>query len=492
MTSLLKNFIEGAWVDSHGTESVAVVNPANKKPLASTPLGTKRDVDHAVSAAVNAFESWKSVPAQERVQYFFALKSLMEKHAEDLSRMITQEHGKTLAESKGEVRRAIQMVETACGIPSLMMGENFEGIARGIDCSTVNRPMGVFACIAPFNFPAMIPFWFWPFAVACGNTYVLKASERVPLTSMHMFELFEEVGFPKGVVNLVHGGQEAANALCTHPDVKGISFVGSTPVAKHIYRTACYEGKRVQALGGAKNVMVVLPDAMQGDLAKKSVATAVESITGCAGERCLAGSLVLCVGDDAYEKFKSGALGIVRSMVTGDGLDEKTNMGPLISQEAKDRVSGLIQRALDEGAHILEDGRVGVDELPGYYLRPSILTEVSRSMEIAKEEVFGPVILINKVESLDEAIDWINGIPYANTCTLFTNSGGMARAFTSQVDPSMIGINIGVPAPMAFFSFGGSKESFFGDIKAHGKASVKFFTDTYTSIYRWHSDESIW
>ena len=266
MTSLLKNFIDGEWVESHGQDSVDVENPANMQLLASTPLGTSEDVNAAVKAAAKAFDSWKRVPAQDRVQYFFALKSQLEKHSEDLSRLITSEHGKTLAESKGEVRRAIQMVETACGIPTLMMGENFEDIGSGIDCATVNRPMGVFACIAPFNFPAMIPFWLWPFAVACGNTYVLKASERVPLTSIHMFELIEEIGFPKGVVNLVHGGKEVANALCTHPQVRGVSFVGSTPVAKHIYQTACHEGKRVQALGGAKNVMVVLPDAMHGDL----------------------------------------------------------------------------------------------------------------------------------------------------------------------------------------------------------------------------------
>ncbi|MFK7824653.1 MAG: CoA-acylating methylmalonate-semialdehyde dehydrogenase [Oligoflexales bacterium] len=492
MGNLLKNYIAGKWLESHGQGSVEVLNPANKELLASTPLGTYDDANEAVIAAADAFEAWKKTPAQDRIQYFFKLKSKMEEHCSDLSHIITQEHGKTIAESMGEIRRAIQMVETACGIPSLMMGENFEDIARGIDCSTVNRPMGVFACVAPFNFPAMIPFWFWPFAVACGNTYVLKASERVPLTSLRIFELIEEVGFPPGVVNLVHGGKEVANALCKHPLVKGISFVGSTPVAKHIYSTACSEGKRVQALGGAKNVMVVLPDAMQGELGKKSVTTAVESITGCAGERCLAGSLVLCVGDETYEKFKSEAMVTVNTMKTGDGLDDQTNMGPLISQDAKDRVAGLIEMSVTEGAEVLIDGRQGVDHLPGYFLRPSLLAQINPAMKIAREEVFGPVILVSKVDSLDDAIEWINSIPFANTCTLFTNSGGDARAFASQVDPSMIGINIGVPAPMAYFSFGGSKQSFFGDIKAHGQASIKFFTDTCTTIYRWHSKSSIW
>lgn len=492
MTKLLKNYIDGQWVASHGGASVPVINPANKQLLASTPLGTCDDVDDAVQVAARAFNSWRKTPAQDRIQYFFALKAKLEEHKAEISRIITEEHGKTLTESEGELRRAIQMVETACGMPSLMMGENFEDIAKGIDCSTVNRPMGVFACIAPFNFPIMIPFWFWPFAVACGNTYILKASERVPLTAMFLFELLEQLGLPKGVVNLVHGGKEVANALCTHPQVKGISFVGSTPVAKHIYRTACNEGKRVQALGGAKNAMVVLEDAMQGELAKKSVATAVESITGCAGERCLAGSLVLCVGEQAYQQFKSAAVEYASSMKVGDGLDKTNQMGPLISQEAKDRVAGLIERSIAEGAEVLLDGRLKVADLPGFYLRPTVLAQVKQSMEIAQIEVFGPVILISKVDSLDEAIEWINSIPFANTCTLFTNSGGHARNFASQVDPSMIGINIGVPAPMAFFSFGGSKESFFGDVKAHGKASIKFFTDTYTTIYRWHSESGIW
>ena len=491
MVERLKNLVNGEWTEAGGREDFVVENPATKEVLAMTPSGTKEDADRAVQAAKNAFKFWKKTPAADRIQPFFRLKTLMETHSEELSRIITTEHGKTLVESRGSVRRAIQMVETACGMPSLMMGNHFEDIAKGIDCSAVRRPLGVFAGIAPFNFPAMVPFWFWPFAVASGNTYVLKASERVPLTAIRIFDLIKEAGFPDGVVNLVQGGKEVAQALCVHPDVKGVSFVGSTPVAKQVYQAATGAGKRAQALGGAKNVMVALPDAMQGIMKQKSIDTAVESITGCAGERCLAGSVVLCVGDETYQSFQEGAVAAAKNIVVGPGLDAKTCMGPLISSQALDRVSGLIERAIQEGAKVLLDGREDCSS-EGYFMKPTVLCDIEEHMEIAREEVFGPVILLAKVKDLDASIDWINRIPYANTTTLFTSSGGHARKFVTEVDPSMIGVNIGVPAPMSFFSFGGSKESFFGDIKAHGKSSVEFFTEESTTIYRWYSDGQIW
>jgi malonate-semialdehyde dehydrogenase (acetylating)/methylmalonate-semialdehyde dehydrogenase len=383
------------------------------------------------------------------------------------------------------------MVETACGMPTLMMGENFEDIASGIDSSSVRRPLGVFAGITPFNFPAMVPFWFWPFAIASGNTFILKPSERVPLTSIRVFELLAEIGLPKGVMNLVHGGKEVVDALCTHPQVKGISFVGSTPVAKHIYTLGSSTGKRVQAFGGAKNIMVVMPDSLEEATCDKTVSTAVESITGCAGERCLAGSLVLCVGEDTYKTFQEKALSFAKAIKVGPGLNTKNTMGPLISLEAKKRVVGLISRAVDARATLMLDGRVSENK-EGYFLNPSIISDVKPEMEIAQTEVFGPVILLAKVHTLDEAIQWINRLPFANTTTLFTNSGSHARYFCYHVDPSMIGINIGVPAPMAFFSFGGSKDSFFGDTKAHGKSCVNFFTDTYTTIQRWYHEGEIW
>lgn len=486
---MIWNYIGGEWVESFGKETVDVIDPATEALLGKTPLGTEKDVENAVEAANKAFQEWRSCPAVDRVQYLFRLKNRMEEELDLLSEMITKEHGKTVAESRGSVRRAIQMVETACGIPSLMMGENFEDIARGIDSSSVRRPMGVFAGIAPFNFPAMVPFWFWPFAVACGNTFVLKPSERVPLTSLRIFEILDELGFPPGVMNMVHGGKEVVDSLCTHPKVKGVSFVGSTPVAKHVYTLGCASGKRVQALGGAKNLMVVMPDSLEKAFCDRTVSTAIESITGCAGERCLAGSLVLCVGKETYKSFEEKAVQFAKKIKVGSGFDPETMMGPLISKEAKARVEGLIERAVKEGAKLLLDGR---KDSEAYFLKPTVLSGIKAEMEIAQEEIFGPVILIGEVSTLKESVDWINSLPYGNTTTLFTQSGAHARYFSYHVDPSMIGINIGVPAPMSFFSFGGSKASFFGDIKAHGASSVDFFTDTYTTIYRWYSDSGIW
>ncbi len=485
---MIKHYINGTWLTSESKESLAVHNPATGEVLAHCPLGTAKELDQAVQAAKIAFKTWRSTPAVDRVQYFFKLKNLLEENFEEISKLITLEHGKTLAEARGDIRRGIQMVETACGIPTLMMGDHFEDIAPGIDCKAVNRPMGVFGVIAPFNFPAMVPFWFWPFGVATGNTVVLKPSERVPLTQMKIFELIEKAGFPKGVVNMVHGGKDVVNAMCTHPDVKGVSFVGSTPVAKHVYVTSTSHGKRAQALGGAKNFMVVLPDAQLD----KAAATAYESITGCAGERCLAGSVVVSVGADTAKKIEELVVMRAKETVIGSGLDSKVTMGPLISQAAKDRVKALIQSAIDDGAKVLVDGREGVDQLPGYFLKTTVLKGILPHMKIAKEEVFGPVVLLAESDSLDSCISWINSSTFANTTTLFTTSGAAARKFSYEVDPSMIGINIGVPAPMSFFSFGGSKDSFFGDVKAHGNACITFYTDTKVTVERWGSDANIW
>ena len=485
---MLKNYVNGLWTESKGTESLDVLNPANSDVLEKCPLGTPEDVDQAVEAAQEAYQTWRQTPAVQRVQPLFKLKALLEANFDELAKAVTLENGKTLIEAKGSVRRGIQMVETACGIPTLMMGEVSEDIAAGIDSQAVKQPMGVFAGITPSNFPAMVPFWFWPFAVACGNTYVLKPSERVPLTQMKIFKLIEEAGFPKGVVNLVHGGKEVVNALCTHPKVKGISFVGSTPVAKHVYSLGASSGKRVQSLGGAKNTMVVLPDALMD----KSTATALESITGCAGQRCLAGSIVLCVGDEAYKDVSTRIVKSASDISVGDGLDPNVQMGPVISEESRQRILGLIQSALDEGAEMLLDGREVKDSKGGFFIRPTVLGKVTLEMKIAQEEVFGPVVLMSKTDTLDNAIQWVNQSPFANTTTLFTTSGAAARKFSYEVTPSMVGINIGVPAPMAYFSFGGSKDSFFGDIKVHGRAGVNFFTDTKVTINRWEKDSSIW
>lgn len=486
--SVVQNYIHGQWVPSTGTETVDVFNPANKQVLAKCPLGTATDVDKAVQAAKEAFKTWRQTPTLDRTQVLFRLKALLEEHVDELARLCTMENGKTYAESLGDVRRGIQMVETACGMPTLMMGKVAEDIAPGIDCHAIRRPMGVFAAITPFNFPAMVPFWFWPFAVACGNTFVLKPSERVPLTQVRIFELIEKAGMPKGVINMVQGGKDVVNALCTHPDVQGISFVGSTPVAKYVYTTGTSHGKRVQALGGAKNFMVVLPDAVMD----ATVRTVLESCTGCAGQRCLAGSVILGVGDETYKALEAGLVSAARETTIGDGLDPKSQIGPVISEAARERVKGLIQSAVDQGATILVDGREGVEHLDGYFLKPTIIGNVTPEMKIAQEEVFGPVVCIGKTETFDQAIEWLNGSDFGNTTSLFTSSGAAARKFSYEVEPSMIGINIGVPAPMAFFSFGGSKDSFFGDVKAHGPASVEFYTDTKVTVERWMKNASIW
>lgn len=481
----MKNYINGEWIASTGTETIEVINPATEEVLALSPLGTVKDVDKAVAAAKDAFKTWRRTPAIDRTQCLFRLKTLLEENVESLVKLCTQEHGKTLVESRGDVRRGIQMVETACGIPTLLMGQSFEDIATGIDCQAVRQPMGVFAGITPFNFPAMVPFWFWPFAVATGNTYVLKPSERVPLSQIKIFELIEKAGFPKGVMNLVLGGKEVVNSLCSHPDVKGVSFVGSTPVAKHVYQLSTSHGKRVQALGGAKNFMVVLPDANL----ETSVKTCLESIVGCAGQRCLAGSVILCVGN-TYDEVKKQIVRAASDMIVGDGADPRTQMGPVISRASVERIKGLIQSAIDERAEVLLDGRNHSGK--GYFLKPTVIGEVKPNMRVAREEIFGPVVCLARVKSLDEAIQWINNSPFANTASLFTNSGAAARQFSYEAAPAMLGLNIGVPAPMSFFSFGGAKDSFFGDIKAHGQSGVQFFTDTKVTIQRWNKDSNIW
>ncbi|MBI2067024.1 MAG: CoA-acylating methylmalonate-semialdehyde dehydrogenase [Deltaproteobacteria bacterium] len=485
---MIKNYINGQWGESQGRESVEVVNPATKELLDRCPLGTPGDVDRAVQAASSAFVSWRRTPVIDRVQPFFRLKTLMEENLPALARQVTIENGKILAEAIGSVRRAIQMVETACGMPSLMMGQFSEDIAGEIDCLSVRQPIGVFASINPFNFPAMVPFWFWPFAVAAGNTFIVKPSERVPLTQIKIFELIEKAGFPKGVINMVQGGKEVVNALLAHPTIKGISFVGSTPVAKYVYQTGTANLKRVQALGGAKNSMVVLPDASL----EKSARVAFESITGCAGERCLAGSVVICVGDEVDRKFRDLVIPIASDTIVGNGLEARVQMGPVISEAARERIKGLIQSAVDEGADLLLDGRKNLGDLPGFFLRPTVIGGVRPGMRIAEEEIFGPVVCLAKVDSFDDAIRWINSSPYGNTTTLFTTSGAAARKFSYEVDPGMVGINIGVPAPMAFFSFGGRKDSFFGDVKAHGNQCINFFTDTKVITERWLKDSSIW
>lgn len=476
----LKNYINGAFIDSASDRALDVFNPATNEVITQVPLSTAADLDSAVSAAQNAFKSWRRTPPAERAKYIFAFKNLMEQHFEEIAELVTKEHGKTLNEARGDVRRGIDNLDVACGMPSLMKGEALEDVGRGIDCVSLRRPMGVFAAITPFNFPAMVPLWFMPYAIATGNTFILKPSEQVPTTQQRMFELWDQVGLPKGVINMVHGAHEIVNGLCSHPGIAGVSFVGSSPVARHVYQTAATHGKRVQALGGAKNFLVVMPDAE----VEQTTNILVESCYGCAGERCLAGSTLVLVGE-AYDIFKDKIVDKVKSIKVGNGLEDGVSLGPVISAQHKERVMGYIQKGIDEGAELLVDGRIGYENSAGYFLGPTIFDNVKPEMTIGKEEIFGPVLCLIKVETLADAIAIIENHELANTTSIFTSSGKAAREFAYNVEPSMMGVNIGVAAPMSYFNFGGAKGSFFGDLKAHGRHSIEFYTDQKVVITRW-------
>lgn len=477
----LKNYIDGEWVESSG-ETLEVGNPATGEVIARVPLSTPKEVDQAVAAAKAAFEEWRETPPLVRARYMFRLKGLMEEHFEDLARTIVEEHGKTIDEARGEMRRTIENVEVAMAVPSLMMGYNAEDIAVGIDEEAVLQPVGVFCCVAPFNFPAMVPFWFLPYAVACGNTYIVKPSEVCPISQNRIFELMDEVDFPPGVVNLVNGSKETVDILLTHPDVAGVSFVGSTPVARHIYRTAAAHGKRAQCQAGAKNCLVVMPDAVL----ERAVPNIISSAFGTAGQRCLAGALVLAVGE-VYEPLKAQLVEAASRIKVGYGLNEDTQMGPVVSKRALDRILYYIEKGLEEGAELVLDGRgVQVEGYPnGYFVGPTIFDKVRPEMTIAQEEIFGPVLGIIPVADFDEALEVIDGIPYGNAASLFTASGKWAREFKYRVKCGNIGINIGIAAPIASFPFGGMRDSFFGDLHGQGRDAIQFFTDRKVVITRW-------
>jgi malonate-semialdehyde dehydrogenase (acetylating)/methylmalonate-semialdehyde dehydrogenase len=457
-----------------------VTNPATGASIAQVAYATAADVDRAVQAAHAAFLKWRDVPVVERVQVLYRYKTLLEAHANDLAAVLTAENGKTQDDARMEVRRAIQMVEVACGMPSLMMGDSLNDVSSGIDSHTIRQPIGVCAGITPFNFPAMVPFWMWPFAIACGNTFVLKPSEKVPMTPTMAANLFHQAGAPEGVFNLIHGDKTSVDALLHHPLVRAISFVGSTPIAKYIYQTAAAEGKRVQALGGAKNHLVVMPDA---DL-PKSVEAIISSAFGAAGERCLAGSVLVAVGDVADPLLKLLAEKVT-AMKIGDGAEKGIDMGPLVTQEHKTRVEGYIDKGVAEGAKPLLDGRAAGRNRDGFFVGPTIFDNVRPEMTIAREEIFGPVLSVIRVKNLDEAIALVNTSPFGNATSIFTGSGKAARDYSSKVEAGMVGINIGVAAPMAFFPFAGWKNSFFGDLHAHGKDAVMFYTEQKVLMTRW-------
>ncbi len=486
-TPTLSNYINGQWCASVSTQHLDVINPATRDVLAKVPLSPASEIDLATQAAATAFVIWRRTPPTERVQYLFKLKNLLDEHFEDLAHTITLECGKTLAESKGEMRRAIENVEVACGIPLMMQGTNSEDIAKGIDEMMIRQPLGVCAVIAPFNFPGMIPFWFLPYAIACGNTYIVKPSEKVPLTMQKVFELFEKTGLPKGVVNLVNGAKEAVDAILHHPTIRAISFVGSTPVARYIYSTAAANGKRVQCQGGAKNPLIVLPDA---DM-EMTTRIAADSAFGCAGQRCLAASLAITVGQ-ARQTFTEAIAETAKNRVVGSGLDQGVEMGPVITEESKARVEKLIQKGVDEGAKLLIDGRS--PDIHGYekgnFIRPTILDNVESTGEIAHTEIFGPVLSLMHVDNIEQAIALVNSSQYGNMACLFTSSGAAARKFRYEAEAGNIGINIGVAAPMAFFPFSGWKESFFGDLHGQSNHAVEFFTQTKVVVERWPNNWS--
>ncbi|MCP4581784.1 MAG: CoA-acylating methylmalonate-semialdehyde dehydrogenase [candidate division Zixibacteria bacterium] len=479
---ILPNYVGGKWIEPAGGNELDVINPATGEKLGIVRLSSKAEMDQAISVAKDAFRSWRDTPPVDRARYFFKLKELLEEDFENLSRILTMENGKTLAEARGSVRRGIENVEAACGMPSLMQGYTLEDVAVGIDCQAVRQPMGVFGCITPFNFPAMVPLWFFPTAVACGNTFVVKPSEQTPLSQRRMFELVDKAGFPPGVINLVNGDGEAAGAMISNPDIKGVSFVGSSAVAESVYKEASKYGKRVQALGGAKNFVVVMPDCELDS----TVSNLIDSIYGCAGERCLAASVVLAVGD-IYDRFKAKLHEAAKKIKIGNGLDESVNMGPVISEAHKARVVSYIEKGVAEGADLLLDGRDAevTDCLGGFFVGPTLFDNVKPDMTIAREEIFGPVASIIKVKDIAEALDIIHGNEYGNATSIYTSSGKHVRRFTHEVGISMIGVNIGVAAPMAFFMFGGTNKSFFGDLKAYGRDGIEFYTDKRVIISRW-------
>lgn len=473
-------YVNGKWEGAGSRSMHPVTNPATGAAIAQVAYATVADVDRAVQAAHAAFLKWRDVPVVERVQVLYRYKTLLENHANDLAAVLTAENGKTADDARMEVRRAIQMVEVACGMPSLMMGDSLNDVSTGIDSHTIRQPIGVCAGITPFNFPAMVPFWMWPFAIACGNTFVLKPSEKVPMTPTMAATLLHQAGVPEGVFNLIHGDKVAVDALLHHPLVRAVSFVGSTPIAKYIYTTAAAEGKRVQALGGAKNHLVVMPDA---DL-PKSVEAIISSAFGAAGERCLAGSVLVAVSDVADPLLKLLAEK-VSAMNVGDGAEKGVDMGPLVTQEHKARVEGYIDKGVAEGAKPLLDGRSAGRGRDGFFVGPTIFDNVRPDMTIAREEIFGPVLSVIRVKNLDEAIALVNSSRFGNATSIFTGSGKAAREYSAKVEAGMVGINIGVAAPMAFFPFAGWKNSFFGDLHAHGKDAVMFYTEQKVLMTRW-------
>ena len=479
-------FIGGEWREISGVETSPVYNPSRGEVIAEVPMSGADVVHDAVSAAADAFPAWRETPPVERARLFFRYRQLVEESFDRICQMVAREHGKTLAEARGSVYRGLENIEYACGIPTLLMGDTLENIARGVDCETLRQPLGVCVGITPFNFPAMVPLWMFPLALACGNTFVLKPSEKVPLTANYLIDLLEKAGLPKGVLNVVHGGHDCVDALLTHPKVRAISFVGSSPIAKHIYQTGTRHGKRVQANGGAKNYIVVMPDA---DVPRTVEALATAAF-GCAGERCMAGSTALTVGA-AADRLLPSLVKAARTIRVGPtDVDAQPDMGPVITAQHRDHVLSLVASGEKEGARISCDGRhPHVADAPnGFFIGATIVDHVQNEMTIAREEVFGPVLNVMRMEGLDQAIELANKSSYGNGTAIFTNSGKTAREFKHRVKAGMVGINVGVPATVAMFPFTGWDDSFYGDLHIQGKEGVQFYTQQKVVSTRWFGE----
>jgi malonate-semialdehyde dehydrogenase (acetylating) / methylmalonate-semialdehyde dehydrogenase len=480
-TRTLGNYLGGRWTPATSSETLEVTNPATGAAIARVPLSSSADLDAAVIAARAALPAWREVSVVERARKLFELRYGLDRRREELARSVTTEMGKTIGDARAEVARMIEMVECACAIPTTMQGRVLEDVSRGIDAETVRQPVGVCAAIVPFNFPAMVPFWFLPFAIACGNAFILKPSEQVPLTQQIAFDVLDSLDLPPGVVNLVNGGSEVVEAILDHPGIDAVSFVGSAPVARLVYERAAKAGKRVQALGGAKNHMVAMPDAV----VEKTIGGILGSAFGAAGQRCMAGSVLVTVGA-ARERLLGLLVEATGRLRVGDGLDESSDVGPVISPQARDRIAAAIERAVAEGAELMVGGEVD-GESAGAYITPAILGGVNTESEAAREEIFGPVLSEIHVETLEEAIGVVNASRFGNGVSIFTESGAAVRRFRHDVEVGMVGVNIGVAAPVAFFPFSGWRDSFLGDLHAHGPDAVEFFTRKKTITSRWFS-----
>ncbi|MBU5266932.1 CoA-acylating methylmalonate-semialdehyde dehydrogenase [Virgibacillus proomii] len=477
----VKNFIGNKWVESTGTETLDVPNPATGEVIAQIVLSEKEDVDQAVAAAKSAFSEWAAVPVPNRTRLLFTYLQLLNQHREELAKIITLENGKSLRDADGEVQRGIEVVELATSTPNLMIGDALPSIASGIDGSIWRYPLGVVAGITPFNFPMMVPLWMFPLAIACGNTFVLKTSERTPVLAERLVELFYQSGFPDGVLNLVHGGKEVVNRMLEHPDIEAISFVGSEPVAKHVYQTGTAHGKRVQALAGAKNHAIVMDDCN----IEKTVQGVIGAAFGSSGERCMACSVVAVV-DEIADEFIGLLTEETKQLKVGDGMDETAFVGPLIRKSHKERVISYIDKGVEEGAELLVDGRYIEDEVvDGYYVGATIFDHVTPNMKIWQDEIFAPVLSIVRIKDLEAGIALTNRSKFANGAVIYTSSGRHAQTFREQIDAGMIGVNVNVPAPMAFFSFAGNKASFYGDLGTNGKDGVQFYTRKKVVTERW-------